>query len=162
VGRPFRAATWYHRTDTIESDFRSRFLLFRTALVRLPTMASMLECNVGDWQVILELGAEGGSITLCGMETEGGWFFSRNVSDWSPELIGEESIQYKSRVVDSWEAAVALLDQYPWQRLFPLMVHPKFSERIWLAVRDRLEKDQASGRYLDSWRNMCQVGDRLL
>ena len=115
-----------------------------------------------DWQVILQLGAEGGSVTLYGIETERGWLFYRDVSDWSPELIGEERIQHKSPVVNSWEAAVALLDQYPWQRLSPLMVHPEFSERIWSAVRDRLERDQASGRYLDSWRNKCKGGDDSL
>src|SRR6266851_9124039 len=110
-----------------------------------------------DWQVILQLGAEGGSVTLYGIETERGWLFY--VSDWSPELIGEERIQHKSPVVNSWEAAVALLDQYPWQRLSPLMVRPEFSERIWSAVRERLEKDQASGLYLDRWRNICAGGD---
>jgi hypothetical protein len=117
---------------------------------------------MGDWEVILQLGAEGGSVTLYGMRTERGWLFSRNVSDWTPELVGEERIQHKSPVVDSWEAAVTLLDHYPWQRLSPLTVHPEFSERIWSAVRERLEKDQASDRYFDSWRNMCKGGDHLL
>jgi hypothetical protein len=83
---------------------------------------------MADWQVILQLGAEGGSITLYGMETERGWLFSRNVSDWT-------RIQHKSPVVDSWDAAVDLLDQYPWQRLSPLMIHPEFSERIWSALQ---------------------------
>jgi hypothetical protein len=110
-------------------------------------------------EVILELGAEGGSITLYGMQTERGWVFSRNVIDWTPELVGEERVQHKSPVVDSWAAAVALLDQYPWQRLSPLMVHPEFSERIWSAVRERLEKDQASGSYLNRWRSMCGGGN---
>src|SRR6266480_5902906 len=105
--------------------------------------------HMGDWEVILQLGAEGGSVTLYGMETERGWLFYRDVSDWTPELIGEERIQHKSPVVNSWDSAVALLDQYPWPRLFPLMVHPEFSERIWYEVRDRLEKDQASGLCLD-------------
>ncbi len=73
---------------------------------------------MGDWEVILQLGAEGGSVTLYGMETERGWLFYRDVSDWSPELIGEERIQHKSPVVDSWDAAVALLDQYPWPKTF--------------------------------------------
>ncbi len=30
---------------------------------------------MGDWEVILELGAEVGSVILYGLETEGGWLF---------------------------------------------------------------------------------------
>src|SRR5437667_9925800 len=114
---------------------------------------------MGDWEVILQLGAEGGSVTLYGMETERGWLFYRDVSDWSPELIGEDRLQHKSPVVNSWEAAVALLDRYPWQRLHPLMVHPEFSDRIWTAARDRLKTDGTSGLYVDRWRNICGAGD---
>ena len=147
---------------------RNRRYRSRLRLVGIPLLSDIqrslrLQRNhMGNWEVILQLGAEGGSVTLYGMQTERGWLFSRNVSDWTPELIGEERIQHKSPVVDSWEAAVALLGQYPWQRLSPLMVHPEFSERIWSAVRDRLERDQASGRYLDSWRNKCKGGDDSL
>ena len=43
---------------------------------------------MGDWEVILQLGAEGGSVTLYGMETERGWLFYRDVSDWSSGKIG--------------------------------------------------------------------------
>ncbi len=88
------------------------------------------------------------------MQTERGWLFSRNVSDWTPELLGEERIQHKSPVVDSWEAALALVERYPWQRLSPLIIHPGFSERIWSAVRDRHQKDQAPARHFDMWFRM--------
>jgi hypothetical protein len=36
--------------------------------------------HIKDWTIILQLGAEGGSITLYGLETERGWVFSRSVS----------------------------------------------------------------------------------
>jgi hypothetical protein len=49
----------------------------------------------------------------------GGWSFSREVSD----CIDEDRIEHKSAVVDSWEAALKLLDQYPWCRLFPVRIH---------------------------------------
>ncbi len=106
-------------------------------------------------EVILELGAEGGSITLYGMQTEGGWVFSRNVIDWTPELVGEERVQHKSPVVHSWGAALALLDQYPWQTLFPLVVHPEFSKRIWSAVQSRSKNDQDSSFYIERWQSIC-------
>ncbi len=117
---------------------------------------------MGDWEVILQLGAEGGSIGLYGMETERGWLFYRDVSDLTPELIGEERVQHKSPVVQSWQAALALLDQYPWQRLFPLTVHPEFSERIWSAVRNQLKNDRGSGFHLGNWRKICAGGDDSL
>ena len=84
--------------------------------------------HIKDWTIVLQLGAECGSLTLYGMQTEQGWVFCRNLIDWTPQLIDEERIQHKSPVVDSWGAALTLLDQYPWQTLFPLVVHPKFSK----------------------------------
>ena len=59
--------------------------------------------SVNESEVIIELGAEGGSITLSGFRTERGWSFSRALTDWTPELIDEERIQHQSAVVDSWK-----------------------------------------------------------
>jgi len=64
--------------------------------------------HIKDWTIVLQLGAEGGSLTLYGMQTERGWFFCRNLIDWTPQLIDEERIQHKSPVVDSWGAALTL------------------------------------------------------
>jgi hypothetical protein len=49
---------------------------------------------MSDKQVIMEIGAEGGSITLFGIHSERGWLYSTSVSDWTPELIDEEAIRY--------------------------------------------------------------------
>jgi hypothetical protein len=68
-------------------------------------------------EVIVEFGAEGGSMTLFGVRSPRGWLYSRSVDDWTPELIDEERIEHDSNVVDSWEAALGLLDRYPWQRM---------------------------------------------
>ena len=38
-----------------------------------------------------------------------------------------------------------------------MKVHPDFSKRIWSAVRDRVENDQASNLHLVRWRNLCEV-----
>ena len=56
-------------------------------------------------ETILEVGGEGGSITLYGVRTANGWLFSREVIDQSPELINEAAIQHRSEIVDSWPAA---------------------------------------------------------
>ena len=59
-----------------------------------------------DKEVIMEIGAEGGSITLFGVNSPRGWLYSRSVGDWTPELIDEERIQHDSNVVNIWEAAL--------------------------------------------------------
>ena len=51
-------------------------------------------------EVIIELGAEGGSITLFGVRSPRGWLYSRSVDDWTPELIDEERIEHDSNVVE--------------------------------------------------------------
>jgi hypothetical protein len=68
--------------------------------------------TVNESEVIIELGAEGGSITLSGFRTDRGWSFWREVTDWTPELIDEERIHHESAVVDSWEAALKLLGSF--------------------------------------------------
>jgi hypothetical protein len=94
-------------------------------------------------EVIIEVGAEGGSLALYGFRTERGWSFMRKVIDWTPELIDEERIQKKSAVVDSWEAALELLDRYHWPKLSPIFIHPDFRQQIWIAVQERLHTAQA-------------------
>lgn len=111
-------------------------------------------------EIIIELGAEGGSITLSGFRTEQGWSFSRQVTDWTPELIDEEGIQHKSAVLDSWKAALKILDQYPWFRFYPIRVHPEFKQKIWVAVQERLHSDTAQPE-LKKWRELCGPYDLL-
>jgi hypothetical protein len=96
-------------------------------------------------EIIVEIGAAGGSITLYGLRTESGWLFSREVIDSTPLLLPEEFpegvIHHSSSVVDSWEEALKLLDRYPWHRLYPLRVHPEFRQKIWVEVQRRLSSE---------------------
>jgi hypothetical protein len=108
-------------------------------------------------EVIVDLGAEGGSVTLYGFRTERGWLFSTEISDWTPELLGDEWIQKRSGVVDIWPAALNLLDKYPWVSLYPISVHPDFRQKIWDALQERIrgsirEPDQEMNR---RWRQVC-------
>src|ERR1700730_17657623 len=59
---------------------------------------------MNEFEVLIELGAEGGSLALHGIRTEHGWVFSRQLVDWTPELVDEKRIQGKSTCVDSWDA----------------------------------------------------------
>jgi hypothetical protein len=39
-------------------------------------------------------------------------------------------IQHNSAAVDTWEAALKLLDKYPWFKLHPIRVHPEFRSKL--------------------------------
>jgi hypothetical protein len=101
-------------------------------------------------EAIIELGAEGGSVTLYGSRAKRGWIFIREVVDWTPELIDQERIQHQSDTVDSWEAVLDLLDQYHWHKLSPILVHPDFRQPIWVAVQQRLHSSKSD---LNRWRD---------
>ena len=108
-------------------------------------------------EVIIEIGAEGGSIALYGIRTERCWVFSRKVIDQTSELIDEEWIQHNSAAVDTWEAALKLLDQYPWFKLYPIRIHPEFRQKIWLAVQEQLQNDTEASKFaLRRWRELCE------
>jgi hypothetical protein len=114
-------------------------------------------------EVIIEIGADGGSVTLYGLRTKRGWFFSREVIDSGWALIDEgPTIQHKSAVVDSWEAALELLDQYPWATLYPISIHPDFRQKIRAAIHERLQNSTEApqlspadfDRALQNWREV--------
>jgi hypothetical protein len=107
-------------------------------------------------EVIIELGAEGGSLALYGFRTERGWSFTMEVIDRTPEFTAEDPIQKKSGVVDSWDAALELLDQYPWAKLSPISIHHDFEQHIWAAVQERL---RATEPELIHWRQLLRAVD---
>jgi len=89
-------------------------------------------------EVILEIGAEGGSITLYGIPHGTGWRYSTSVVDSTLSFVSDEpkDSEYRrdSKWVQSWDAALRLIDRNPWHRLYALTVHPEFRERVWAAI----------------------------
>lgn len=110
-------------------------------------------------EVIFKVAAAGGSVTLYGVRIDGSWLFSRQVIDQTSELIDEPWIQHKSEVVDSWQAALELMDIYRWHRLSPREVHSEFRELVWAAVvsRHELGNDADQHQNLLEWRDLCWV-----
>ena len=96
-------------------------------------------------EVILEVGAEGGSLTLLReVNATGEWkfLFARDEATLDHMLPEEDrgpKEDYSSQIeyIDSLEAALILLDTYPWFRLHPLRVHPEFLDPILIEVRKR-------------------------
>lgn len=95
-------------------------------------------------ETILELGAEGGSITIFGIRGKGGlrrFVIEKNESalyDLLPDEKFKGESVVKSGPVGSWDNAVRLLNKNPnWYRLYPVKVHPDFEERILALVEDQ-------------------------
>lgn len=107
-------------------------------------------------EIIFKVGAAGGSVSLYGVRTNHGWLFSRQAIDQTPELIDEPCIHHKSGVVDSWPAALELMDKYPWHKLSPREVHSEFRELIWAAVVSRYGLGTGRNHQgIPEWESLC-------
>jgi hypothetical protein len=109
-----------------------------------------------DMELILEIGGEGGGITLYGANTSTGWEFCLAVVDQSLLLAGEDkAIQHMSGIAKSWGDALALLDRYPWPELYPLFVHSVFRDNVIEAVVERVNRRDFGD--LQNWQHACGV-----
>lgn len=98
-------------------------------------------------EVVLKVGAEGGDVTLVGRQAlNGAWQFARATEDQTEFLLGDADAIWcsESAWVDGWEAALTLMDRYPWAMLYPLTVHPEFVDRVRVAIEERLSKREPS------------------
>jgi len=114
-------------------------------------------------EIILQVGADGGDLTLFGSRTASGWQFSLSANDSSPLLLdeGDPAIQHTSSHVTMWADAMALFDTYPhWAEFYPLAVHPDFRKQVWKEVENRLHQARCDQHYLDQWRRVCEASSR--
>ena len=131
-----------------------------------PTVLDAEAPTAAHSEIILRIAAEGGGITLVGIRKEGGWLFRRDVRDWTPELLDEDWLAHESRPVDSWEAALDLLDQYPWHVLSPITIHPAFRKAVFDAIEvrydagadpsnDKFAPAKRSSSNYEKWQRLC-------
>jgi hypothetical protein len=123
-------------------------------------LAFMSEMN--NKQVVVQVGTDGGNITLYGAKNGNGWNFSMDIYDCSALALDDEEAMEPTRhirLVNTWTDAVALLDHYRWATLYPLAVHPEFRGQIWNEVQRRCLSDgDRDGRYdLQRWRQLCHA-----
>src|SRR5208282_2757906 len=93
-------------------------------------------------EVVLEVGAEGGSLTLRReRDADGDWQFwvERNETALYDLLSEEDRSEIggyfaQTGYVYSFHEALDLLDKYPWFRLYPVQVHPEFLDAVLLDV----------------------------
>src|SRR5882724_4800290 len=96
-------------------------------------------------EIILEVGAEGGMLTLFGSKNaSNAWkLWTKTDETASYGLLDEEdrgslgTPVKKSEFATTLSGGLALLDKHPWFRLVPLQVHPEFRDAILLEVRKR-------------------------
>jgi hypothetical protein len=112
-------------------------------------------------QLILIAGAEGGGLKLYGERIERSWRFSCDFVDQTPFMLAEDEdrreIRRVRKTVESWNEALAMLDQQRWMNLSPVMVHPEFRAKVWDAARTRLGEDPKNAGRLDRWRDRCDI-----
>jgi hypothetical protein len=118
------------------------------------------EDDTNRFETILDVGAEGGSITLAGRRDErGAWQFrvATNKAALYDLLDEEPSAPVKTPWV-SWDAALALLGRYPWPRLSPIKLHAEFANAILEAVA--ASKD-GGPLQVARWRDWLAAADRI-
>ena len=95
-------------------------------------------------EVVLEVGAEGGSLTLSRERAQDGrWRFrlERNETTLRDVLLDDDqstmSLGFaEDPYANSLDQALASSDQCPWFRLFPLQVHPQFLDAVLIRCRE--------------------------
>jgi hypothetical protein len=109
--------------------------------------------------VVLEVGSEGGTITLLREKADGIWHFWVDTDETGTyEALSEEdqegvSPRSQSRLIPSFNEALDLLDRYPWIRMSPVSIHQEYREVVLMAVRTRIgsSKDEESRDALARW-----------
>jgi|APLak6261663543_1056040.scaffolds.fasta_scaffold04683_2 hypothetical protein len=128
-----------------------------------------LEVNVNESpdtderEVILKVGAEGGSITLSGIRTSSGWTFNLNTIDQTADFINDADLIDEMeqgqilKTSTTWQGALELLDKYPWTNLYPLNVHSEFGSKVLDAVTTRAKSTENHSDAIDftRWRLLC-------
>jgi hypothetical protein len=115
-----------------------------------------------DAQPILITGVEGGGVTLYGRETTDGWEYYVEYADQTPCMLDEPEIRRETGWTRDWSEALAHLDRERWLRLPPVMVAPKFRDRVWDAVNVRLDSGEVQAilpreALLARWRDRCGI-----
>lgn len=107
---------------------------------------------------ILEIGGDGGRITLLGWKADQGeWRFICNTDEQTLQNLMTEDdaaglkFQSSSEAVTGWDGALLALSRYPWQNLFPLFVHRDFVDLVWHEIERMGEKCYSRSE----WEKIC-------
>ena len=76
---------------------------------------------------ILELKAEGGSLTVLGRQVEDTW---RYVIIATAPALAEQAGGARETPLATWEEVIEKLDGYGWRKLRMRFLHPDFAKRV--------------------------------
>jgi hypothetical protein len=115
---------------------------------------------------IIEIGAEGGHITLFGWKNEQCiWHFLRETDERSlMDMMPEDDRNglcclSNTETVIGWKEALKLLYRYPWPCLYPLYVHPEFADLVMIALKDAPDEYRMNIDF-GHWDAVCAGKDR--
>jgi NAD-dependent SIR2 family protein deacetylase len=116
---------------------------------------------MNDFEVIVGVAGKSGGITLLGIQTPEGWKYCRGYSEsaqfdvfFNEGDVTSSLLWNRSEIVDTWEEALKLLDEYPWVQLHPFNVHPEFQLKVWTEVLRRHHEFTRYNR-LQEWFDAC-------
>lgn len=103
-------------------------------------------------ETILEVGAEGGTLTLFGSRSaDGQWRFWTHTNESNyrelldeADLRGSGSLVNTSESVSSLIEALALLERHQWHRMMPLQIHPEFRTAILSEAQKRATQEEVA------------------
>ena len=114
-------------------------------------------------EIVLEIGAEGGSLTILRERiAEGGWQFRVKLNETTLYDMLSEEDRRGMRVEDfarteyahTFQEALSRVDRYQWFRLCPLDVHPEFLDAVLAEVEKRGGPDEVA-RWREQLKSMA-------
>jgi hypothetical protein len=115
-------------------------------------------------EIVLKIGAEGGSLTILRERiAEQGWQFRVKVDETTLYDMLSEEDRRGMRVEDfarteyahTFQEALRQLDRYQWFRLYPLDVHPEFLDAVLAEVEKRGGLDEVA-RWREQLKSMAR------
>lgn len=107
-------------------------------------MKSDLSSQNSTNEVLLEVGAEGGSLTITRQRSStGDWNYTARLNEsamadfLSKEDLGGMELTKSSNAVRSFQEALHILGRYRWECFFPVLVMPEFREIVFAEVEKR-------------------------
>ena len=106
----------------------------------------------GPYELIIEVGAEGGSLRLMATRTVPTQY-AVFLDDHSLTLFEDgEAIQHRSPW-GSWAQGMKAFSRYPWPKLHPKWVHPAHAARVWPLLEPVWDELRKSNQ--DDWAELC-------
>jgi hypothetical protein len=124
-------------------------------------MSSSIEINV-----VIEIGAEGGSIKVIRRTSDDGVAqYSVQLRDQTLTFLSEDEAGPEIRRDYAWteslDEVLKTLGRWPWPMLYPIYVHPDFRTRVLSEVElyRRPDGRPARASAVERWNNVCSPSD---